>query len=169
VLEIIVLTIFPGLLVVAAVGDLLTYRIPNWISLALVCLFVIAALVAGLDWMVIAIHVGMALALLTVGMGLFALKLLGGGDAKIFAAIGLWLGFAALPPYLVWVTLSGGLLAASVLLFRKLSMSKSFSAPAWLARLHNKEEGIPYGIAIAAGALLALPDSIWFEYVTTVF
>lgn len=168
-LEIIVLTIFPGLLIVAAVGDLLTYRIPNWISLALVCLFAISVLVAGLDWMVIAIHAGVAVALLAVGMGLFALKLLGGGDAKLLAAIGLWLGFTPLLPYLFWITVVGGLLAASVLLFRKLSFPTDFSAPAWLARLHNKQEGIPYGIAIAAGALLALPNAIWFGHVTTAF
>ena len=168
-LEIFVLTIFPGLLIVAAVGDLLTYRIPNWISVALVGLFAVAALVAGLDWMAIAIHAGVAISLLVLGMGLFALKLLGGGDAKLFAAIGLWLGFAALPIYLFWVTVSGGLLAASVLLFRKVSLPTDFTAPEWLARLHNKQEGIPYGIAIAAGALLALPNAIWFEHVTTAF
>lgn len=168
-LEILVLTIFPGLLIVAAVGDLVTYRIPNWISAALVGLFAAAALAAGLDWMAIAIHVGVAVALLAIGMGLFALKLLGGGDAKLFAAIGLWLGFVALPIYLFWVTVAGGLLAASVLLFRKVSLPTNFAAPEWLVRLHNKQEGIPYGIAISAGALVALPNAIWFEHVTTAF
>ena len=161
-LELAVFTLFPGLLVIAAIGDLLTFRIPNWISLALIALFGVSAGLAGLDWMTLAIHLASGAALLAIGMGLFALRLLGGGDAKLLAAIGLWMGWVALPAYLVWVTMAGGALAAVVLLFRKTPLPENFDAPTWVSRLHSSHEGIPYGIAIGTGAMMALPHTVWF-------
>jgi prepilin peptidase CpaA len=168
-LELAVLTFFPGLLIIAALGDLVTYRIPNWLSVALIVLFGATAVGDGLEWMVVGAHAILALLLLLVGMGLFALRLLGGGDAKLLAATGLWMGWAALPAYLIWVTVTGGLLAAMVLTFRKIPMSEGFAAPKWVSRLHDPREGIPYGIAIASGALIALPSSIWFEKISSPF
>lgn len=167
VLELAVLTIFPALLVVAAVGDLLTFRIPNWVSLALAGLFVVAGALAGIGWEAFGFHLALAAGLLLLGMGLFALNLLGGGDAKLLAAVGLWMGWAAMGPYLAWAAIAGGILAVLLLLFRKMTLPERLTAPPWVARLHSKHEGIPYGIALAAGALMALPQTIWFELVVT--
>ena len=37
--------------------------------------------------------------------------------------------------------------------------------PAWLLRLHAKETGIPYGIALAIGALMIYPETEWMRAV----
>jgi hypothetical protein len=36
-----------------------------------------------------------------------------------------------------------------------------FAGQAWLLRLHAKESGIPYGIALAIGALMIYPETEW--------
>ncbi len=160
--QIIVLTILPALLIIAAVNDLMTFRIPNWISLALLGLFLVVAPLAGLGWMIIASHLALGFVLLLAGMAMFAMNLLGGGDAKLLAAVGLWMGLPAMPAYLAWAAIAGGLLALTILMFRRAPLAAAVAETPWIARLHDKEAGIPYGIALAAGALIALPQTAWF-------
>jgi len=162
VLQTTILTLFPALLIVAAISDLLTFRIPNWVSLALVGLFVVAVSFAGMSWAMIAGHVALGLALLFAGMAMFAMNLLGGGDAKLMAAIGLWVGWTSLPVYLAWTAIIGGLLALSLLMFRRVPLAAAMQTRPWISRLHDRDAGIPYGIALAAGALFALPQTVWF-------
>ncbi len=166
-LQIVILTILPALLIIAAVHDLLTFRIPNWVSLALLGLFLVVAPFAGLSWTIIGSHLALGAALLLVGMAMFAMNLLGGGDAKLLAAVGVWMGWLALPVYLVWAAIIGGLLALAVLTFRRTPLATMISATPWISRLHDKQAGIPYGIALAAGALIALPQTVWFAVAVT--
>ncbi len=161
-MQIVILTILPALLIMAAVNDLMTFRIPNWVSLALLGLFLVVAPLAGLSWMIMASHLALGAALLLVGMAMFALNLLGGGDAKLLAAIGLWMGWPAMSAFLVWAAIAGGLLALTVLMFRRAPLAAAAAETPWIARLHDKQAGIPYGIALAAGALIALPQTVWF-------
>lgn len=161
-----VMTLFPALLAIAAVGDLLTFRIPNWISISLVLLFALSAVLGGLPIYAIALHVAVGLALLIVGMALFAMGVAGGGDAKLLGAAGLWMGWGALPAYLVSTALAGGLLALCILSFRKLPLDDARLA-GWARRLHGKNEGVPYGIALALGALVAFPQTVWFAAATS--
>ena len=39
------------------------------------------------------------------------------------------------------------------------------SGQAWLVRLHAKDSGIPYGIALAIGALMIYPETEWVQAV----
>ncbi|MEQ9520385.1 MAG: prepilin peptidase [Parvibaculum sp.] len=156
------MTVFPALLVIAAVGDLMTYRIPNWISIALAGLFCGTALVSELSWLQVGVHVGIGILLLMVGMALFQFNFLGGGDAKLLAAAGLWIGWPALPVYLVWVAFAGGMLALCLVLFRRTPLPANLSLSPWVERLHDRNAGIPYGIALAIGAMMALPQTVWF-------
>lgn len=165
-LELIVMTAFPALLVIAAVGDLMTYRIPNWLSIALVALFGLVVFVSDMTWMQIGLHVGISIILLGLGMALFAYNLLGGGDAKLLAAAGLWMGWSALPAYLFWVAFSGGLLALTLILFRRLPLPAGVTLSPWVARLHDRQAGVPYGIALAVGAMMAVPQTVWFASFT---
>ena len=165
--QIVVLTILPALLIIAAINDLMTFRIPNWVSLALLGLFLAAAPFAGMSWMIIGSHLALGAALLLVGMAMFALNLLGGGDAKLLAAVGIWMGWAAMPIYLVWAAIAGGLLALTILMFRRAPLVAAAAETPWIARLHDKQAGIPYGIALAAGALIALPHTVWFALLVT--
>lgn len=166
-LQIVILTIFPALLVIAAVSDLLTFKIPNWISIGLLGLFVVVAPFAELSWTIIASHLVLGVVLLLVGMVMFSMNLLGGGDAKLLAAVGLWTGWLALPVYLLWAAIMGGILALTLIMFRKTPLIAGMEATPWIARLHDKQAGIPYGIALAAGALIALPQTVWFALAVT--
>jgi prepilin peptidase CpaA len=159
-LSLLVLLIFPLLAIVAAVKDLTSYTIPNWISLALIAAFPLGALAAGLSLGAVGLHLAVGAGALVLGMVMFALGWIGGGDAKLFAAAGLWLGWPASLTFLLTTCLAGGALAASLLALRSTPL-KTFVAggPSWVARLAEPGEAVPYGVAIALGALAAFPIS----------
>src|ERR1700742_2496864 len=91
--EILVLVALPVLLAAAAGWDLASFTIPNFLSLALVALFAVFIICAGLSWHAAGWHLLAGLLGLCIGFALFALRYIGGGDAKLFAAVALWLGF----------------------------------------------------------------------------
>ena len=135
---------FPLVLLTAAWSDLRSFSIPNRLVLILLAGFPPVALLqsyGGAEWMG---HLGVALALFAAGAGLFALRMWGGGDAKLLSAAGLWLGWQPLPRFLLVMSMTGGLLALLALAMR--------AVPA--GRRHVLAAGqIPYGIAIAAAGL----------------
>src|SRR4051812_30411883 len=94
-LQLPLLLVFPALVIFAGLKDLTSYTIPNWISLALIAAFPLAALAAGLPLAGLGLHAGVGAAALVAAMVMFALGWIGGGDAKLFAAAGLWLGWPA--------------------------------------------------------------------------
>src|SRR2546423_1641073 len=93
-------TLFPFLLVTAGVSDLLTYRIPNWMTAAIALAFFPMAFATGLPAHQLLWQCAAAAVLLAVGFGLFAAGLFGGGDAKLLAAASLWFGLPQLPQFL---------------------------------------------------------------------
>lgn len=160
VLQAAVVAVLPALLIVAALSDVTSYRIRNWISLAMIAGFVLAAPVMGLPLGVIGQHVGVGAAALVVGVAMFALGWIGGGDAKVFAAAALWLGWPAVMTYAVATCMAGGALATGLLMLRSGYLRPYMvSGPAWMHRLAEPGENVPYGVAIAIGALVALPAS----------
>lgn len=154
---------FPVAMAFAAANDLFTMTIPNKISLALIILFAVSALVVGLSAEDIAIHAGVGLAVLAFGFVLFQLNMLGGGDAKLMAAGALWMGFDHVLFFMAYLTIFGGILAVAVLFYRKWIPADALGLPAWAIRLHKNGTGIPYGIAIAASALMLYPETPWFN------
>lgn len=151
---------FPALSLWAAVKDLTSYTIPNWISLALVAAFLPAALAAGLDLPTMGLHLAVGFAALLAGMLLFALNWIGGGDAKLMAAGLLWMGPASAPDFLLWTALAGGALTLALLVLRRPQFAPLAAAgPAWIGRLADPAAGVPYGAAIAAGGLAAFASS----------
>ncbi|WP_442958001.1 A24 family peptidase [Phenylobacterium sp.] len=152
--------IFPALLIVAALRDAVSYTIPNWISLGLLAAFPPAALAIGLPLPTIGLHAGLGVLALVAGMAMFALRWLGGGDAKLFAAAALWLGWSAAASFLLVTCIAGGALALSLLAIRSVWLRPLVSSgPSWLNRLAEPGENVPYGVAICVGALAALPAS----------
>ncbi len=156
---------FLALVLVAAVKDAATYTIPNWISLALIAAFVPAAAFA---WQaevplgVIGVCVTVGLFALLVGMAMFAFGWIGGGDAKLAAATALWLGFNTLVEYLLISTVAGGLLTLAILYLRVWPLPAFALRWDWLSRLHDRQSGVPYGIALAGAALVVYPHSpLW--------
>lgn len=161
-LELAILTVFPAAVVFAGAMDLFTMTIPNRVSLALIAGFVLLAPLAGLGLGDIAYHFGAGLLVLTVGILLFIPGWIGGGDAKLAAAVALWLGFENLFSYLFCVALAGGSLALLFMSARAHPLPALISSQPWAVRLHDRRSGIPYGLALAAGALLIYPSTFWF-------
>jgi prepilin peptidase CpaA len=159
-----VLMIFPALVIFGGVYDLVSYRIPNWISLALAAGFVVAAaggLAAGVSAAVLGLSLAVGAGALVAGVAMFAMGWIGGGDAKLFAAAALWIGWPGLTTYLAVTGLAGGALAVLLLGLRSAAARPLVLAgPAWFMRLAEPDEGVPYGVAIAVGALAAFPVSI---------
>ena len=157
----ILLAAFALLVLFAAARDAATYIIPNWISLTLLALFVPAAglaWVAQVPWSVLAVSAGVGFAALLAGMAMFAFGWIGGGDAKLLAASALWLGLPGLAPFLFWTAIAGGGLAAVLLVCRRHGVQfVGPNAPEWLARLFGAKADVPYGVAIAFGAMMAFP------------
>jgi len=152
--------VLPAILLAAAVKDATSFTIPNWMSLILLAVFPLAGLAVGLPPQVLLAHAGAGAAALVLGLALFAFRLLGGGDAKLFAAVALWMGWEAAAPFLVGTLLAGGALSVGLILLRApLLRPYVLSGPAWFVRLAEPKEAVPYGLAIAAGALLAFPES----------
>jgi prepilin peptidase CpaA len=154
---------FPVAMAFAAANDLFTMKIPNKISLVLIVSFLAAALLTGMARDVFLTHVAIGAAVLVATFALFSLKMLGGGDAKLMAAGALWMGMDNIVFYLAYVTIFGGILAVAILAYRRLVPVASLALPGWAMRLHQDGSGIPYGIAIAASALLVYPQTVWFQ------
>jgi len=155
------LALFAALTLIAALKDLVSYTIPNWISLALVAAFAPAAVSAELRLLDIGVCVLIGLIMLMVAITMFALRWLGGGDAKLLAAVAPWLGLSGLPAFLMFTALAGGALALLLLALRSAWVRPfAVGGPGWIDRLAQPGGATPYGVAIAIGALAALPHSI---------
>lgn len=159
----IALFFFPVAMAIAASSDLFTMRISNKLVLLLTVAFFIVAIAINLPLQQFAMHVLCALIVLAVAFGLFALRLIGGGDAKLAAATTLWLGFGMTLPYLAYAALFGGVLTILILVVRGMPLNPALASMGWLARLHNKRAGIPYGIALAIAGITVYSNSAIFE------
>lgn len=147
---------FASLLVVAAFSDLATMTIPNWVSIVAVAAFPIVAWIAGLPAGAIGMHALTGALVFFAGFLLFCAGVLGGGDVKVLAAAAVWTGAAAFGPFAMWTALAGGALALAILAARRFAAPSS-AFPAFLNRLLARENGIPYGVAIAFGGIVTAP------------
>ncbi|HTZ02714.1 MAG TPA: prepilin peptidase [Xanthobacteraceae bacterium] len=163
VMEAVQLTLFPAMMAFAASSDLLTMTIANRVSLILIAGFVLLALLTGMSGADLASHLGAGAVVLAVAFGCFAAGWIGGGDAKLAAATALWLGFSALFDYLVYASLLGGALTLLIVQFRTLPLPRLLAGRDWAERLHSQGAGVPYGVALAAAALLVYPQTEWMR------
>ncbi|HEY5409436.1 MAG TPA: prepilin peptidase [Caulobacteraceae bacterium] len=152
--------VFPIGVIVAALADATSFTIPNRLTIAIAAAFFPVALILGLPIATIGACAAVAVLALIVGIGMFAMNWCGGGDAKLLAACALWLGVPAILPFLFAMSVIGGVLALGLMTARKLMLGNLVGAgPAWLGRLLEPQEALPYGVAIALGALVAFPSS----------
>lgn len=154
-----ILCVFPAVLIAAGLKDATSMTIPNWMTVALIAAFVPAALLVGLSPLEFGIHLAVGFALLVFGAILFAFRIVGGGDAKILAASALWMGWGAGPEFLLWTCVAGGLFTLALLNVRKAAAPYADMTGGWVAQLLKPDGDIPYGVAIAIGALAAFPSS----------
>ena len=159
--DVIRLLLFPALMAFAASSDLLTMTISNRLSLALAGGFFLLTAMTGMSLPAIGMHLAAAAVVLVVTFGCFSQGWIGGGDAKLAAATALWLGFDHLLDYAIYASLFGGALTLLILQFRRFPLPATLAQQKWIARLHEAGGGVPYGIALAAAALVVYPKTGW--------
>lgn len=164
-IEAAIFVVFPFCMVFAAISDLMSMTIQNRVSLLLVAGFAAIAPMTGMDWQVYGLHFLVMAAVLAVTFTFFAFNAMGGGDAKLMAATALWMGPGmAVVDYLFTATMLGGALTLALLVFRNSPLAAFAGRTVFTQHLADKAVGIPYGIALGVGGLLAFPASplmIW--------
>jgi len=160
-LTLLAFAVFPICIAYAAASDLISMTISNWIPLVLIGAFVAFAPLIGMDLPTFGWHWAAAAVVLAIGFGCFSMGWMGGGDAKLAAAIALWFGPLQGVQFVGYSAVLGGLLTLAILLYRgSISPAMVMRIP-FLAKLHEPKGGVPYGIALAAAALLIYPSSPW--------
>ncbi|MFN4283997.1 MAG: prepilin peptidase [Alphaproteobacteria bacterium] len=157
-----------GLLVWAAASDMLRFRIPNRVSLAIAALWPAYLLASWIGGVPVAPLGGLiaGLGVFAAGFLLFNRGLLGGGDVKLMSATALWAGLSGLAPFVIIVAAAGGLLslgmvAATGLSYMRQPALRPAGLPMWRALLRQPA---PYGVAIAAGGLFTLARLAGFSF-----
>jgi len=140
-------------LLVACWRDARERLIPNRISLFLLLIYPPTAWAAGAAPASMGWHLLAGLGLFAVLAVMFFLGWLGGGDVKLSSAVAVWFGWPQLVVFLVVSGVVGGLLAVSVLVLRRPWMPARVASHPWVTAITLNEHGIPYGIALALGAI----------------
>lgn len=149
----IITAVYAGPLLVGAAFDFWAYRIPNVVTATLAVLYVACALYwgVGVDW---PSHLGAGLLILAVGLVLFHFGVFGGGDIKLAAAVALWIGLNRdLMACFLMVGLFGGALTLVLLWLRNSLSLLALPFPGYLPAALRPRGPVPYGVAVAAGAL----------------
>jgi prepilin peptidase CpaA len=156
------------MLIIAAITDIRSHRIPNWLTFP--------AMIVGVGFNVISAGAAgfvFGLGGLLLGMGLlivfYALGGMGAGDVKLMGAVGSMLG----PQMVLWAAfytaIFGGIYAVGVILFhprlreKRRAVAEAFKNFIFYRTFnYNKpaeEENVPklcYGVAIAIGTIAAV-------------
>lgn len=157
--------VFPILVTWGAINDLIEMKIPNLMHVGLILGFCVIAPIAGFSILTMGWHFAVGLSVLAITYALFAFRLVGAGDAKMCATIGLWMGPAHVMEFAILFALFGGALALVMLAIKKGSwLAPPFLAKlTWFNRLSSDKTGIPYGVALGAGGLLVYSDTALFQ------
>jgi prepilin peptidase CpaA len=157
------LLLFVFAMLSAAVSDLMTYKIRNNLTLTLLLAYLAFAPIVGIPGEEIGRSVAVAGVVLFVSFALFAVGLIGGGDAKLAAVTTLWLGADNALAYVLLLSLLGGVLAVIVYFCRTQPLPERLANTVWIARLRARAEGaeLPYGVAITLAGLCFLPSTPW--------
>ncbi|HTS90434.1 MAG TPA: prepilin peptidase [Stellaceae bacterium] len=151
------LVVFAGALAGAAFCDVRQYLIPDRFPLAIVLAYVLYA--AGHPWQQGLWGIGTGFAMLVAGTILFATNVMGGGDTKLLAAVGLWAGPDLAATFLIATAFAGAVIGIAWLTpVRRLMPAAPIEdetgpvdpGTGFRARLRQP---VPYGVAIALGGL----------------
>jgi len=152
--------IFALAMVTAMITDLMSMTIRNRVSISLTLGFILLAPLCGISLSDYGWHLAGGGIALIVTFSLFCLRAMGGGDAKLIAATALWFGpNTSLMDYLVMVSILGGVLTLTIILYRTIPRPLLADRYAFMGTLARKDIGIPYGIALGAAGLWTFPLS----------
>ncbi|WP_443027633.1 A24 family peptidase [Sphingomonas sp. RIT328] len=136
-----------ALLVAAGIEDARTREIANVKNAAIALLAPLWWWALGLGWAEVGVQLLVAAIVFSLFVGAFARGWMGGGDVKMIGALALWLPLGGLLQMLMVMSVLGGAITIAMMIERR-----------WQRRIGQVE--VPYGVAIAAAALLALPATM---------
>lgn len=141
-----------------AVFDVRDRRLPNSGVLLIGVLFFIDAAVIHMPLHQIFFHLLLGACAIVICAGLFAAKMLGGGDAKLAAVIFMWVGPAVSIPTLGFISVVGTVVSLVSLITRRISPEQRLRVMRALV-MFSSARGVPYGVALAVGggAFILLP------------
>jgi prepilin peptidase CpaA len=147
-------------LVWAAVGDAMTYRIPNILPILVVVGFGALAWFKPPAFLTGGVMTG--LGVFGVGALLFARRLVGGGDVKLLAAPSLWCGSDHLTLFALVVSVTAVAIALVMMspLGRLLPAPPSRLAAGSVGSAPVTRQPMPFGVAVAAGGLWLLGEYV---------
>ena len=144
-----VMVIAAAIFIAAAVSDIRSYRIPNYLCALLLALFPIFALTSPtpIDWQNHLIVFGVVV---VCGFALYAAKWIGAGDIKLLSVASLWAGPQLIAILLVVTAFVGGVESLILAAWMFCKQEKSDQKKSW------GKTPIPYGVAIATGGVVIL-------------
>lgn len=145
-----------GITVFCMWSDFSRMILPNKAVLAIAALFVPAYLFWPDAFCSLWSHIGAGAIILAVTYSMFAFNMLGAGDAKYAAVLGLWVGLKGLMIYMFFMALVGGALGVAALLLKKHKPVANPAAGSWIEIAQGGKSAVPYGIAITIGAWCGL-------------
>lgn len=157
------LSLFIGAMIHAAFTDITTMRIRNRIPGLLVLAYGGFGLAVGLPLGYMAASALVAVAVLGLGFLCFCRGWIGGGDAKLAGTAALWVGGEHALAFLASTAVAGCVLTLLLISFRFMQLPAHFANVPWLSHLHARQTGVPYGVALAAAALLVIPMTKWVD------
>lgn len=158
-----IFVVLPLCMAMAAFCDIISMKIPNRVSVILAASFFMIAPFSGMDLVTFGWSLVAALSVFAACFALFALNVMGGGDAKILSAAALWYGFNIdLVAFLGFTGIYGGFLALIVLMIRANQNVLLISPIPIPMHFFKDRAGIPYGVAIGAAAFSTFPDTAIF-------
>ncbi len=166
-----------SIFILAAILDFLYYRLPNKLFYVIFYLFPIYIILSFKFHLMsnYLVFVGSIL----IGFALFSATIIGGGDAKLLAAVSLWIGWNNLVPFMLWMLIFGGAISCFYLIFPKAiyhitARTRDFIQKQALLKKSirflvsdvdviegevlslQQKRMIPYGISIAGAGLIIL-------------
>lgn len=152
----------------AAWSDIKGLIIPNWHSGVIIVSFLAAFVLMQLlghpnIFGSILSHFTAALIVFAITATLFGLKTIGAADSKLSTAYAFWAGVVGLPAFLFYMSLVGGLVGLGALVLQKWQPVKNPAPGGWVARVQAGENKVPYGVAIAVGALASFVKLGYFD------
>jgi prepilin peptidase CpaA len=157
IVSLILMILVPALCAYSCFSDLFEMRISNRTCLSILALFGVFAAVTAMPLAVVGWHLLAGILVLLVSFTLFATGYIGGGDAKLVAAISVWVGFSQLWEYIAISSVIGGFLTLAIVAVRSHPLPAFAAGQPWMMRLHDKQSGVPYGIALGLTALIMWP------------
>ncbi len=108
-------------------------------------------------------HVIAAVAVFALTFVLFMARVIGAGDSKLCSAFALWVGLPGLASFLFYMAITGALLGIATKMMNSRQIVAAPKEGSWIAQSQAGRLGVPYGIAICVGAIVAFYQLGYFS------